>query len=191
MHVSETALIHIHHVVVRGVIEQSAPWHIVCLGRERYVAVPPELLSLGQFGGMLAALAVACCDEGVVVDAFVGQFAKSVPACFVLDDTSHIVGIRPLAARTERDGRTVGPHLRHTLILGSVGYHDDECAAEVACIHCGSAQCVAEYLVGIGRQAACAVVGGAEACGYRRVGGAYAIALRECDGRIYIEVLAV
>ena len=77
-----------------------------CLEKSCHVNFSPYLclLALRLFSGLTATSTTASVDEGFVIDVLIAEFAKSMTAGFMLDDTTGVEWITVCAQWTEGDG---------------------------------------------------------------------------------------
>ena len=77
-----------------------------CLEKSCHVNFSPYLclLALRLFSGLTATSTTASVDEGIVIDVLIAEFAKSMTAGFMLDDTTGVEWITVCTQWTEGDG---------------------------------------------------------------------------------------
>ena len=161
------------------------------LSRQGEVGIPALGLAGVELHYMGAAGASTGIDEGIVIDVLVGKLAEAMSAGLVLHHTTGVERIAVGALGAEGNGRTVVPHLADAAIVGRVGHHDDEGLVEVAFVHRGGIESVAEQLVVVGPEANATREGRIEPVVADGVYRAHARLGRDREGRINIEVSTV
>ena len=66
-----------------------------------------------------------------MIDVFITQFAKAMSTSLMLDDSACIIRVTVVAHGTERNGRTVIPHLADAAVISRVGSHHNQGPVEI------------------------------------------------------------
>ena len=102
--VHESTLVNIHDIAITVVVDEVAPIHFVHFARKRKVVVPSETLSPVELIHVPTARTATGINESIVVNVFIAEFAKSMTACLMLDDSTSVEWIVIRAKRTKSDG---------------------------------------------------------------------------------------